>query len=198
MTFFIANLEDVKGVGQLPEFRDAMKDLEAAVQKRANDLWNGALPGGLFPTGEQYGMQPLRPPDMANDVADSTPSGSQSFRKNLAATTSSTTWRNLFNYTVRKDQVHGFAGLAVTDDVLRINSLQFVIGQHTFPIINIEEAQRYRRFAIVWKADKGRSLVADPNTAVTLGAYVESAGFQRVVPFGISVYRRPDLVITRT
>ncbi len=135
---------------------------------------------------------------MTVDTTDSAASGTQSFRKNFAATTSTTTWRALFNYTVRKDMIHGFAGLVVTDDVLRINSLQFQLGQNIFPIVNIEEAQRYKRFAIVWKADEGKAITADPNTAVLLQAFVESAGFQRVVPFGISVYRRPDLIINKT
>ena len=194
MTFFIAPLQDVDGVQALPAYQAARSDLETAMRARAGVLWNGATPGGVFPTGDQYGMGPLRANDMAADTTDSARSGTYSFRKNFTGGA----WRGLFNYTVPADFIHGFLGFLIAEDVLRILQFRMQLGQVLFPILDVQEAQRYDRFAIIFKADRGRELIADPKTAVTINGYLESSGFQRVVPLGISIYRRPDVVITQT
>lgn len=194
MTYFIAPLDKVDGVNGIPAYQSARRDLENSMRTRASTLWNGASPGGVFPTGDQFGLGPLRANDMATDVTDSARSGTYSFRKNL----SGGAWRGLFSYTVPVDFMHGFLGFLVTEDVLNILQFRMEIGQSLFPIIDVQEAKRFDRFAILFKTDKGKELIADPKTRVLVNGYIETSGFQRVVPLGINIYRRPDVVIAQT
>lgn len=194
MPYVIAPLNDVKGLHDYNEYQQAMRDLENQARVRAGELWNGAQAGGIFPIDKQYGVGPFRKNDMSGDTSDSTPSGSYSFIRNFTATA----WQDIFNYTVRKDMIHGFIGFLFSDDVLRLVQLRFRLGQVSFPILDINEAQRYDRFAVIIKADAGNELVADPNTSVLIRAYVETVGKQRIVPLGVQLYRRVDLVLNET
>lgn len=194
MPFVIAPLSDVKGLNGYPEFRAAMAAAEKAALERANVLWPGELGGGIVPGQNQFGIGPLRKNDMAGDTTDSTISGSYTFRKNYTALG----WTDALRYTVRNDMINAFVGFLVTDDVLRLSHFRMEIGQRLFPIWDVQAAQIYSRFAIVLKVDAGAELVADPKTRVLLRTYVESTGFQRVIPLGFQLFRRPDLVISET
>lgn len=191
MPYVIAPLDKVKGLNQYPEYREGLGAVEAQAVARAKALWTGALPGGIFPLGAQFGIGPFRKNDMAGDSSDSTPSGTYTFRKNITATA----WQDVFNYSVRKDMIHAFVGFLISDDVLRVIQWRFRLGQVSFPIIDIQEAQRYDRFAIILKTDRGTELVIDPNTSVLVRMYAELVGFQRIVPLGLQIYRRTDLVL---
>ena len=125
MSYFIAPAASVDGLNAMPAYQSVRTDLENAMRTRASTLWNGATPGGVFPTGDQFGMGPLRANDMANDVTDSARSGTYSFRKNL----SGGAWRGLFSYTVPVDFIHGFLGFLIADDVLRILQFRMQLGQ---------------------------------------------------------------------
>lgn len=191
MPYVIAPLDKVKGLNQWDEYRQGMMDVEKQAVARAVALWTGAQRGGVFPLGAQFGVGPFRKNDMAGDTSDSTPSGTYTFRKNITATA----WQDLFNYSVRKDMIHAFVGFLITDDVLRVIQWRFRLGQVSFPIIDVQEAQRYDRFAIILKTDRGTELVVDPNTSVLVRMYAETVGWQRVVPLGLQIYRRTDLVL---
>ncbi|GEM_PF-5341290 len=194
MPFVIAPLSDVKGINNYPEYIEALKALEAAAFIRADKQWSGVSVGGLLPQSGQFGIGPLRKNDMAADTSDNTPSGSYTFRKNFTATG----WGDIFRYTVRNDYIQAFAGWLISDDVLRILQFRIEIGSNLFPIWDIQEAQRMNRFAIILKQDEGGELVADPKTRVLMRVYIESTGFQRVVPLGFSMFRRSDLILTET
>ena len=152
------------------------------------------MPGGLIPGQGQFVLGPLRKNDMAVDTADATPSGTYTFRKNITATG----WQDVFNYNVRNDSIHAIAGFLISDDVLRITQLRLEIGQNRFPIWDIQEAQRYNKFAIILKTDQGGALVADPRTRMLVRLYAESVGFQRVVPLGFQLFRRADIMLSET
>ncbi len=194
MPFIIAPLSDVKGLNDYPEYQAALKATQDAAFHRAGKVWNGYTPGGLIPGDKQFGVGPLRKNDMSRDTSDSTPSGSYTFRTNIAATG----WRDIFSYTVRADTIHGFVGFLVAEDALRITQFRMEIGQNRFPIWDLQEAQRYNRFAIIIKTDAGKELVADEKSRVLWRIYVESTGFQRVVPLGLQLFKNPDLVLTET
>lgn len=192
MPYVIAPLDDVKGLNNWPEYINALRELQQQAFTRAAKIWAGFTPGGINPASGQFGIGPIRPNDVAHDVTDSTPSGTYSYRKNVAATG----WRDLFNWTTRNNIITALAGLAVTDDVLRINQLRMEIGGEKFPILDIQEAQRFGRFAILLKTDQGAPLIADPQTFVQIRGYVESIGWQRIVPLGFQLFKAKDLVLT--
>ena len=195
MSYVIAPLQDVKGLNHYPEYIQAMEALDHAARSRAMRNWGQSNPpGGIFPTGVMAGVGPFRKNDMANDTADNTPSGSYTFRKTFTATG----WTDIFNYTVRKDMIHAFAGFLVSDDVLRITQLRMRFGQNSFPILDIQEAQRYDRAAIIFKQDQGGELVVDQGSKVVIRVYLETIGLQRVVPLGFQLYRRADMVTEET
>ncbi len=194
MPFVLAPVEDVKGPGDFPEYIGAMAATEAAAIARARELWNGQEPGGVLPTASQFGIGPLRKNDLSNDATDTAPSGTYTFRRNNTATA----WVPVFNYTIRQDMINFFSGFSITDDVLRYTQFRMELGSNIFPIFDLQEVQRYKHFAFVIKTDVGNELVADPKTRVLVRFYVESTGFQRVVPIGGMLYRRKDLVIVET
>jgi hypothetical protein len=193
MPYVIAPLGEVKGLNNWPEYVSALRELQEQAFARADGLWQGFSKGGINPIGQRYGIGPLRPNDMAHDVTDSTPSGTYTFRKNILV---ASTWRDLFNFNTRNNLITALAGFAITDDVLRLNALRIEIGGNKFPIMDIQEAQRYERAAILLKTDQGAPLIIDPQTFVQIRAYVESVGWQRVVPLGFQLFKVKDLVLT--
>ncbi len=194
MPFVIAPLTEVKSLNNWEEYIASLKALQAAAFARASALFNGATPGGLIPGDKQFGIGPFRKNDMAVDTADTTPSGTYTFRKNIT----STGWQDIFNYTVRANMVHAFAGLLVSDNVLNITQFRMEIGSKRFPIWDIQEAQRYDKFAILLKEDVNGELVADQRTRMLVRIYAETIGFQRVVPLGFQIFRVADIVLTET
>jgi len=195
MPFIIAPLEDVKGLNNYPEYIAALRAVQDAAISRGQQTWgNSQVAGGLIPRDKQFGVGPFRKNDMAGDTTDSTPSGSYTFRINYTTTG----WRDIFRYTVRNDMIHAFAGFLITDNGLNIMQLRLEIGSRLFPIWDIQEAQRYDKFAIILKTDQGAELVAEPKTRILLRGYVEATGIQRVVPLGLQLFRVADSVLTET
>lgn len=194
MPFIWAPMKKVKGEGQYPEYEDVLKAVQDAALARAGEVWEGYSQGGLMPGAREFGIGPLRKNDMASDTSDSTPSGSYSFTKAIAATA----WQDIFNYTVRDNMIHAFAGFAFTDLSLRVSQIRIEIGDKRFPIWDLQEAQLYDRFALILKQDEGKELIANPQERVLVRIYAESTGDQRVVPLGLSLFRTANLVLTET
>ena len=194
MSYIIAPLDKVKGEGAYPEFADVLKSVQDAAIARAKDIWKGFTQGGMYPGDNEFGICPLRAREMATNVTSSTLSGTYSFRKNFAATA----WRTIFNYTVRQDVIHAFAGFMITDEVLRFLELRMEFGDRKYPILDIQEAKGWGAFAILFKEDVGKELIAQEESSVYLRGYVESTGYQTVVPLGFQLYKRKDLVISES
>lgn len=191
MPYFITDLKDI-GFDGHPEFRAVLSDLQLTAFDRAAKIWEGYTPGGITPGAKQFGVGPLRKNDMAGDTTDSTPSGSYTFNKTLA----STGWVDLFNYTVRDQMLQGFGGFAFTDDVLRVTQLRMEIQDRRFPVWDLQLAQGWRNFGLVFKTDENKELIAEPGNRVLIRGYVESTGPQRVVPIGFQLYKNLNLVLT--
>jgi len=194
MSYVIAPYSKVKGENNYPEFIDVMRAVQDAAIARAKETWRGYAQGGLYPADQEFGICPLRAREMAHDVSSSTLSGTYNFRKNLGTTG----WHTLFDYTVRDDIIHAFAGFAVTDDTLRLLELRFEIGDRKYPIMDIQEAKGWDGFAILFKEDVGKELIAPEKTAVYIRGYVEATGYQTIVPLGFQLYKRKDLVISES
>ena len=194
MSYTIGPLRLIKGENNWAPYEEAMRALQDAAFKRAEKIWSGATPGGVFPGDGEFGICNLRQNEMANDVGATTLSGSYQFRKNVGATG----WRNMFNYTVRKDVLHAFAGFAVSDEVSRILQMRFEIGDRIYPIIDLHEAKAWGSFAVIFKADAGKELIAESETRVLVKAYFDTTGYQTLFPIGFELFRRKDLVITET
>ena len=194
MSYIIAPMRLVKGEGAYPEFAEVLKSVQDAAIARAKDIWKGYSQGGIYPGDNEFGICPMRAREMAKDVSSTTLSGTYSFRKNLATTG----WHTLFDYTVRKDVIHAFAGFAITDEVLRLLELRMEFGDRKFPILDIQEAKGWGSFAILFKEDVGKELISQEESSVYLRGYVEATGYQNVVPIGFQLYKRKDLVISET
>ncbi len=190
--YVLAPLDDVKGLNNYPEYIEALRALQEAAIARGQSIWDGYTFGGVNPKANQFGMVPLRMNEMAKDVSSSTASGSYSFRKNF----SGTGWKDIFNYSTRKDTIHAFAGFAVTDEALRLSQFRMQISETLYPIIDIQEANAWKAFALIIKQDVGAELVVQEEKTMLLRGYVETVGYQRVVPIGFMLYKRKDLVIT--
>jgi len=192
MSYIIAPLSKVKGEGAFPEYVDVMKSVQDAGINRAKEIWKGFTQGGLYPGDNEFGICPLRANEMATDVADAQVSGTYSFRK-LFGTRG---WQTLFSYTVREDIIHAFVGFMVTDEVLRLLQFRFEFGDRKYPVLDVQEAKGWGNFAILFKEDVGKELIASEKTSVYVRGYIESTGYQTIVPLGFQLYKRKDLVIT--
>ncbi len=182
----------VKGENNWDEYLGVLRELQQKTIERAGQIWEGYSFGGIMPGDRQFGMTNLRPEEMAHDVTASSVSGTASFRKSFTATG----WTTLFDYVVRDDTVHGLAGFNFPDETLRITKLRWEIGDRKFPIIDVQEAIGWGSFHILFKADQGKELVATEKQRVYVRGYVEATGSQRIIPVGLMLYRRIDLVIS--
>jgi len=194
MSYVIAPMRLVKGEGAYPEFAEVLRSVQDAAIARAKDIWKGYSQGGIYPGDNEFGICPMRAREMAKDVSSTTLSGTYSFKKNLGTTG----WHTLFDYTVRKDIIHAFAGFAITDEVLRLLELRMEFGDRKFPILDIQEAKGWGSFAILFKEDVGKELIAQEESSVYLRGYVEATGYQNIVPIGFQLYKRKDLVISES
>jgi len=195
MSYIIGPLRLIKGEHDFPEFLQVMRDLQGAAIARAEQIWSpGYKFGGINPKDGQFGIAPLRAREMAHDVSATTLSGTYSFRKNLGATA----WHSIFDYTTRKDVLHAFAGFAITDAALNLLELRWQIGDRIYPIMDIQEAKSWGNFALIVKQDMGDQLIAEPETSVYVRAYVETVGWQNIVPLGFQLYKRKDLIISES
>lgn len=184
----LAPAQFVKGPNAFPEFSSVLRDLESSSIALAQEIWQGYTLGGLTPTKKQFGIAPFWPSEL-------TAAGTYTFRKNFAGTG----WKPIFSYNVPEDEIHAFLGFAVTDSSLNITGLRLEIGDHKYPKWDIEEAKGWGSdeggVAIIIKQNKGDELIAREETAVLLRGYVEATGYQRVVPLGLMIYKRTDLLI---
>jgi len=194
MPYVIAPLDKVKGENAFPEYVATLKSIQDAAIARARDIWKGYDQGGLYPGPNQFGICPMRAREMAHDVNATTLSGTYNFRKNLGATG----WHTIFDYTVREDIIHAFAGFMVTDETLRLLELRFEVGDRKYPIMDIQEAKGWGGFAILFKEDAGKEMIAQERTSVYVRGYVEATGYQTIVPIGFQIYKRLDLVISES
>ena len=192
MSYIIAPLRLVKGEGAYPEFVDVLKSVQDAAIARAKEIWPGYTQGGLYPGDKEFGICPMRAREMLG--VTTVLSGTYSFRQNYA----STAWSDIFNYIVREDIIHAFAGFMITDEVLRFLELRFEFGDRKYPIMDVQEAKGWGSFGILFKEDVGKELIAQEETSVLVRGYVESTGYQNVVPLGFQLYKRKDLVISET
>lgn len=195
MSFIIAPLDKVMGDQPWNAYIGMMQDLQLAIIDRSKTIWKGYEAGGILPGKDQFGLCPLRANEMAHDVSANTLSGTYSFRKNLPT---AGVWHTIFDYSLRDDVVHGFAGFAITDEILKILQFRFEMSDRIYPIIDVQEAKSWGSFAILFKVDRGHELVVEPRQRVYVRGYVEATGYQTIVPLGMQAYKTKDLVITET
>jgi len=188
MAYIIAPLDKVKV--DYPEFMDVMRQVERVSIARAEKIWPAFKLGGLIPGEKEFGIGNILPKDV---LGAGTYSWTQSF-------TAPGSWTNIFSYTVPEDEIHAFAGFAISDPTLIFNQIRLEISDKKYPIWEIEEANLYEKgFAIIIKADPGDELIAEEEIPVLVRGYQErgTSGYeQRVIPIGINIYKRKDLVIS--
>lgn len=188
MGYIIAPMDKVKT--DYPEFLDTMRKVEDVAIKRASEIWEGFSIGGIVPGAKQFGVGNILPRDVLG-------AGTYTWKQTFNAPGS---WVNIFSYTVPEDEIHAFAGFAITDPTIIFTQLRLEISDKKYPIFEIEEANLYDKgFAIIIKQDPGDELVVAEEESVLLRGWQErgTAGYQqRVVPLGINIYKRKELVIT--
>lgn len=188
MSYIIAPVDRVKT--EYPEFMDGMKAVEAQGILRAVDVWPGFKLGGLIPGAKEFGIGNILPKDVLG-------AGTYSWDQTFSTPGS---WTNIFSYNVPEDEVHCFAGFEITNPSLIFTQLRLEISDKKYPIVEIEEANVYDKgFGIVLKGDPGDELVVQEEESLLLRGWQErgtSGTVQRVIPIGVNIYKRKELVIT--
>lgn len=183
--YFIAQSNLVKGENNFPSYESVLSAVQDAVKKRAEEVWTGYSAGGMTPGNKQFGMAPLRKNDMSGDTTDAAKSGTYTFAK----TATTTGWADLFNYTVRASNVHGFAGFQFLGPTLPIWQIRLEIGDRKYPILDIQDAKTFGVLSFVLNEDEGGELVAGPGETVLVRGYWGETGTVPVKPLGLMAYR---------
>ncbi|MHC1596692.1 MAG: hypothetical protein ACXQT3_00080 [Methermicoccaceae archaeon] len=187
-----------------PDFQAAYADLLDAAVKKAGEKWTEQTYGGLMPPAgtEAYGEAPIPPfifADENDDVLDvnhvPTTWGVNEFRI-YYSTASPTTgdvpgWRTILQGggtpigQMPEDYITGLLGFCIPDPTLRFSMLKLDIGDSKYPKLDIEEMASYDEPTILLK--KGAVIMDE--VAFTLKGFLESTGYQRVIPVGFILYR---------
>lgn len=180
MEYVITELNKLRK--EYPNFAMGATDLQKKAIDRATAIWSGYTYGGMFPKDKQFGITTLLPRFLLG-------AGTVTFRQNQ----SSTGWQDIYNRTLDEDVIIAAQGWAIPDPSINITELRMEIGDTKYPRVNIEEMQSYSQPAVVFK----QGFIVEEEKSLLLRGYVESAGYQRVVPVnGFALYKKKELVIS--
>jgi len=165
-----------------PEFQQALAGLESKVIQQTQANWAPMSFGGMTPSSGQFGRTTILPA-LFNDV-----NGAQmvTWRQNFTSTGHQTIMTGAkTGNTIPEDFNVGWIGLAFPNKELNITELKWQIGDRKYGRVNIEELRCYNQPALVFE----EGFVINEEEAFDLYAYVESTGYQRIVPLGFCVYK---------
>jgi len=190
--FSIAPADFVKGEGQYEEYRGILGKLQDRAISRAQEIWKGYSFGGMTPGPRQFGIASFR----ARDIFGG---GTSTFVKTYGSPGS---WANIWSYTVPEDEVHAFAGFAISDPTLIFASIRWEIEDKKLPILDIEEAHSFTGgFRFMFKQDDGKEFVVPEEQAILLRGFQErgtDGRSQRITPLGFVLHKNKDNMIRET
>lgn len=175
---------ELKEIKNLPEFQRGFDALVETAKRRATEVWSGYTYGGMFPGEKQFGMTSALPKFFGSSTT-----ALKHFRQNFAHTG----WQDIFNLTVEEDIIIGMMGISIPTPTVNITELRAEISDRKYPRVNIEEMKNYDKPAVIFK----QGLIGVEEEAFKLRGYIESTGYQRVVPIGSFVlFKNKNDVIT--
>lgn len=193
-------------------FIKAARDLEANAIRDTEAVWHPLKMGYYaLERTDQFGRTTILPEnfaDEAGDVLDLNHTvrwwGVDNYRQYYTSTSPSAVvipgWKTLLQgggapIGVTPEDIRlAWIGLAFPVKTLLISKIQFEIGDKRFPKIDIEELHNYNKPALIFE----EGFIIPEETHFRLYGFFEDPGYQRVIPLGFQMYRRRDLVISRT
>ena len=186
--------------------------LETLMRQETEAVWSGLRYAGYTPGPREYGRTTILPDnwaDEAGDILDNHHSptywGVNSYQQYFTSTSPAAYaipgWKTILQGATGAAAPHGgitlediriaWIGLAITSKSSAITKFRWIIGDTTYPIIDIEESQGYNKPSFVFE----EGFIIPEETLFYLRGFFETDSYERVVPLGYQVYRRKDLVI---
>lgn len=186
--------------------------LETLMRQETEAVWSGLRYGGFTPGPREYGRTTWLPEyfaDEAGDILDKNHSPTywgvnswqQYFTDTSPATHAIPGWKTIWQGITGATDPYGgimsedirlaWAGLAITSKASAITKFKWIIGDTTYPILDIEESKGYNKPAFVFE----EGFIIPEETLYYLRGFFEADNYERVVPLGYMIYRRKDLVI---
>jgi len=193
-------------------FIKAARDLEATAIADTEAVWS-PLKMGFYALErtDQFGRTTILPENFADEAGDvlddhhtNTQWGVDNFRQYFTSTSPSAVaipgWKTILQgggtpIGITPEDIRlAWIGIAFPNKSLYISKLSIEIGDKRFPKIDIEELHNYNKPALIFE----EGFIIPEETHFRLFGFFETTGYQRVVPLGFEMYRRRDLVISRT
>ncbi|MHC1602491.1 MAG: hypothetical protein ACXQS4_04610 [Methermicoccaceae archaeon] len=192
-------------------FQTAYADLLDTAVAEAAKKWTEQSYGGFMPPGgtNAYGEAPIVPfifADENDDILDEnhvpTTWGVNEFRIYFSTTSPATGtvpgWRTILKGgnpqsigQMPEDFIIGILGFTIPDPTIRFSHLKIDLGDVKYPKINIEGMEAYEVPTILLK----KGIVVMDESAFELKGYLESTGYQRVIPEGFMLYRTRNQMV---
>jgi hypothetical protein len=180
-----------------PDFQRAFAELEARVLDRCNADWAPKTFGYLTPAANQYGRTSILPELFRGfgQTATTPPTAGHyltNWRQNITSTGEQTILTGVLSGDVIPEGFKvAWIGLAFPNKQLNITELKWQISDSKFIRVNIEELMSYNKPALIFE----KGYVLNEEEAFELKAYVENAGYQRIVMLGAAYYEIIDKVL---
>jgi hypothetical protein len=186
--------------------------LETLMRQETEAVWSGLKYGGFTPGPREYGRTTILPDNFADENADildknhsPTYWGVNSYQQYFTSTSPASHavpgWKTILQGPTAAADPYGgrtlediriaWMGLAITSKSSAITKFKWVIGDTTYPILDVEETQGYNEPSFVFE----EGFILPEETLFYLRGFLETNSYERVVPLGYEIYRRKDLVI---
>jgi hypothetical protein len=214
MSYVISEYKDtiLKSAKAQSFYVNKCAQLETLMRQETEAVWSGLKYGGFTPGPREYGRTTILPENFADENADildknhsPTYWGVNSYQQYFTSTSPASYavpgWKTILQGPTGAAAPYGgitledirlaWIGLAITSKSSAITKFKWVIGDTTYPILDVEESQGYECPSIVFE----EGFIIPEETLFYLRGFLETDSYERVVPLGYQVYRRKDLVI---
>lgn len=174
-----------------PRFQEAVANLEGRMIQKCTADWSPKSMGNMVPSANQYGRTTIMPQLFRGQSTAIL----QTWRQNiLAAGNQTIIYGNGTGMVIPEDFKVAWLGLAFPNLDQQITELKYQIGDTKYGRIDVEALRRFNKPAIVFE----EGYILNEEESFDVQAYVENAGWQRIVMLGATYFKIVDRVLGNT
>lgn len=174
-----------------PRFQEAVANLEGRMIQKCTADWSPKSMGNMVPSANQYGRTTIMPQLFRGQSTAIL----QTWRQNiLAAGNQTIIYGNGTGMVIPEDFKVAWLGLAFPNLDQQVTELKYQIGDTKYGRIDVEALRRFNKPAIVFE----EGYILNEEESFDVQAYVENAGWQRIVMLGATYFKIVDRVLGNT
>lgn len=174
-----------------PRFQEAVANLEGRMIQKCTADWSPKSMGNMVPSANQYGRTTIMPQLFRGQSTAIL----QTWRQNiLAAGNQTIIYGNGTGMVIPEDFKVAWLGLALPNLDQQVTELKYQIGDTKYGRIDVEALRRFNKPAIVFE----EGYILNEEESFDVQAYVENAGWQRIVMLGATYFKIVDRVLGNT